>query len=154
MNLQDMTGSELIEVYNSLGPAQPITSKKWFKAKSILIDKIMAQGYGAVDDTEDEGYELINSDMTIKEASLTLLCHVDHFVDKKTGERQDEPGENTRTVGLTYTAILDEILDVFEDAETTLECLRWYAVKVRVSEKSYEGYVLPQVRPRSRRKQS
>lgn len=90
---------------------------------------------------------------TIKQASLELMCVVDFYENKTTGERDDGPNyTNARSVGLSYTEILRRLADEFPDAKTSVACLRWYAVKVRAGERYYEGYQLPQRRPQERAK--
>lgn len=90
---------------------------------------------------------------TIKQASLELMCLVDFYENKTTGERDNGPNyTNARSVGLSYAEILRRLADEFPDAKTSVACLRWYAVKVRTGERYYEGYVLPQRRPQERAK--
>lgn len=69
---------------------------------------------------------------TIKAMSYRLLQHV-HGVDPTDG----------RTVGLLYGTIVALVKKKFPKAQTSLECLRWYAVHMR-----QEDIKLPQKRPR------
>lgn len=91
---------------------------------------------------------------TIREASLDWLCHVDHYEDKtkKSGPDNRVPADHSqaRSVGLPYLSIIDAIKEEFPGAQTSVACLRWYAVKVRVEEFGYEGYKLVQRRPRAK----
>lgn len=69
---------------------------------------------------------------TIRTMSERLIMHVNRV----------DPGDD-RTEGLTYREILAMIHEKFPKAETSVECLRWYAVHMRA-----EGKRLPQKRPR------
>jgi len=100
---------------------------------------------------------------TIVQKSIELLCEVSYYEDKmkKAGEdnQSDDPkafGANTRSVGLPYDEIIATIRDEFSDrdkpVETSVACLRWYAVKIRAEELGYEGHTLPQRRPRAKAK--
>lgn len=90
---------------------------------------------------------------TIRKFALDLLCEVDYYEDKtkpSNGENfvtSDHP--QARSVGYTYAAIIDKILDEFPKAGTSVACLRWYAVKIRGEEFGYQGFKLAQRRPRS-----
>ncbi len=89
---------------------------------------------------------------TIRAASLDLLCRVAYHEDKtkKSADdnRIDGDDKNARSVGLAYDEIIRAVQDEFPGCSTTVACLRWYAVKVRVEEFGYEGLRLPQRRPR------
>lgn len=137
MNLNDMTGPELVKLYNQLltqtgSEAAPLNG--WKKAKSILVEMI-EELQGQLTD-----YSRFKRD-TIRETSIALLCHVDQ-VDEKDG----------RTVGLLYNDIVEAVKQLFPEGKTTVACLRWYAVKIRAEEKGYEGLTLPQKRPRVAKK--
>lgn len=69
---------------------------------------------------------------TIRSMSERLLTHV-HYVDES----------DKRTVGVMYTSIIALVRKKFPKAQTSIECLRWYAVHMRA-----EGRRLPQKRPR------
>ena len=91
--------------------------------------------------------------ITIRELAITLMCKVTHFEDKmkKSGEDNvvDADHVNARSVGLPYNEVIDGIKAVFPDSNTSIACLRWYAVKVRGEEgPGYEGFRLCQRRPR------
>lgn len=73
---------------------------------------------------------------TIKQISCELLCEV---VGKT---------EEGRTLGRPYAEILDIILRDNPEVKTSLNCLRWYAGKIRVAADGYQMYALPQVRLR------
>lgn len=94
---------------------------------------------------------------TIRVAALTHLAEVAYYED-----RSEKPSETNvvdadhpkaRSVGLPYDEILRRIFEEFPDCETSVACLRWYAVKVRnseVEEEIYGQYTLPQRRPRAK----
>ena len=91
---------------------------------------------------------------TIREAALGLLCAVDYYEDRSKDSGPDnvvEAGhEDARGVGLPYDEIIRRIKEEFPECKTTVACLRWYSVKVRVEEFGYEGLRLPQRRPRAK----
>lgn len=90
---------------------------------------------------------------TIRDAALALLCQVAYYEDKtkkpSPDNRVDASAKNARSVGLPYNSIVDAVLAQFPGAKTSLACLRWYCVKVRVNEHGFTGYTLPQRRPRA-----
>lgn len=90
---------------------------------------------------------------TIRAAAIDLLCHVEFFEDRTkkpdtllNAVKEDHP--QSRSVGLPYDEIIRRIQAEFPDCQTTVACLRWYSVKIRVEEFGYEGLRLPQRRPR------
>jgi hypothetical protein len=91
---------------------------------------------------------------TIRAAALALLCMVAYYEDRnaKSGPENVVPPDHrgARSVGLPYLDIVERIRGEFPGCETTVACLRWYSVKVRVEELGYEGLRLPQRRPRAR----
>lgn len=164
-----MTGSELVDEYNGLDPEKPL-SKPWKSGKDKLIAMIedlkkqrsaekKAAAKKAADaarkqqDLEEEKDE--KPARTIRVASLELMCQVDYYEDKtkKPGPDNRVPADhpNARSVGLPYLDIIDLIKDEFPGAETSVACLRWYAVKARVEEFGYEGYRLVSRRPRAKK---
>ncbi len=93
---------------------------------------------------------------TIRLAAIELLCEVDYFEDrdKKSGPDNvvGHQKKSARSVGVPYNEILRRIRVEFPDCGTTVACLRWYSVKIRVEEPGYEGLRLPQRRPRAKPK--
>ena len=91
--------------------------------------------------------------MTIRERALELMCAIEYYEDKnkKPGPENRVEGDhkNARSVGLSYKEIVAMIREEFEGSETSVACLRWYAVKVRAQEAGYEGHRLCQRRPRT-----
>lgn len=73
---------------------------------------------------------------SIKELACRLLCEVDHV------------NEDGRTVGRPYLDILEDILKLRPGVNTSLNCLRWYAGKIRSQFSGYQQYTLPQIRAR------
>ena len=109
------------------------------------LDQVLEQSDGQSDEPT----------RTIKAASVELLCLVTHYEDRdaKPGTTQvakDHP--KARSVGLAYDEIINRIMEEFPDASTSVACLRWYAVKIRVGEHGYEDLRLPQFRPRAKPK--
>ncbi len=137
-NLQTMTNAELVDHHNSLGPDAPL--KNWKGKKSDLLVRI-----AALQPT---------SGRTIRECALDLLCrvafHEDRTVEAGSENVVDSTHEHARSVGIPYNEVIDGILEEFPACNTTVACLRWYAVKVRAQEEGYENYVLPQRRPRAK----
>lgn len=107
------------------------------------------------DDAEPEASDGAKSDRTIKAASVELLCHVAYYEDR---DAKIDPENNVveasnpkaRSVGLAYDEIIRRIQDEFPGCSTTVACLRWYSVKIRVEEHGYEDLRLPQRRPRAK----
>jgi len=91
--------------------------------------KVVEQG---VRETVDPALLQLDVPETIRATSERLLMHV----------HRTDPGDK-RTVGLMYGTIVELVKQKFPKAETTIECLRWYAVHMRE-----EGKRLPQKRPR------
>lgn len=73
---------------------------------------------------------------TIKEVSCELLSKVVGTT------------EEGRTLGMPYSDILARILSENPEAKTSLNCLRWYAGKIRIAADGYQMYTLPQIRLR------
>lgn len=89
---------------------------------------------------------------TIKAASIEWLCHVEYYEDRaaKPGTTVVEPGhKGARSVGLTYDEVIRRVQAEFPGCNTSVACLRWYAVKIRVGEHGYKDLRLPQRRPRA-----
>ncbi len=157
--LTDMTNAALVEKHNDLAfAAGQDVLKNWKGKKSVLIDRIR------VHEAEIEAIEAYTKEdeekpaRTIRAAAIELLCHVDRHEDrdKPAGldNAVDEDHASARSVGLPYDRIIDLIKEEFSSVrcETTVACLRWYAVKIRVEEHGYEGLRLPQRRPRVKSK--
>ena len=89
-----------------------------------------------VEPTETIKEEVVEPTETIKELSCRLLCEVDHV------------NEEGRTVGRPYLDILDDIIKQRPGVNTSLNCLRWYAGKIRSQFNGYQQYELPQIRAR------
>lgn len=91
---------------------------------------------------------------TIREAALELLCTVDYYEDRSKDSSLDNvvlaAHKEARGVGIPYDEIIRRIKEEFPECQTTVACLRWYSVKVRVEEFGYEGLRLPQRRPRAK----
>lgn len=166
-DLITLSTKELVAIHNGLAEAldQP-TLKSWKNAKSKLIERIETlraqDGLQAVDEPievkAEEACPLEADDdgpsRTIKAASIDYLCEVVKFEDRneKSGPdnivSEDHPG--ARSVGRPYDEIIDLLHAEFSGCNTSVACLRWYAVKIRVEEHGYEGLRLPQRRPRAK----
>ena len=92
------------------------------------------------------------SALTIRSVAVDLLCLVDHHENRNKNPsltnmvESDHP--HSRSVGLPYDEIIRQIRARFPQCHTSVACLRWYSVKIRVEESGYEGLRLPQRRPR------
>lgn len=112
------------------------------------LEKIVEQALEDVKEDEPK--------RTIKSASVELLCEVAYFEDsdeKSSDENRvaaDHP--KARSVGIAYDEVIRRVQDEFNDCKTSVACLRWYSVKIRVEEAGYEGLRLPQRRPRAKPK--
>lgn len=106
------------------------------------------------DAAPDNDSEVASSGRTIRETSLHWLCAVDYFEDKnkKSGDdnRVSATHKDARSVGFEYRRIIEEVQKEHPGANTSVACLRWYSVKVRVGEFGYENYKLAQRRPRAK----
>jgi hypothetical protein len=93
---------------------------------------------------------------TVRECALDHLCTVDFYEDRaqESGHKVDPSDPNGRSVGFPYDYVLDRIREEFPLCNTTIACLRWYAVKVRAEEEGYEGWRLTQRRPRQKVKKA
>lgn len=173
VDLSMMPNSELVGIYNVLAD-KPI--KSWKGKKSILVERIEALqdkadaklvedfGPGASEeptaDATEEATEEVSADdtepqkssTTIRQLAIDLLCKVAYYEDRneKSGPDNvvDEDHANARSVGIPYNQVLDAIREQFSVCSTSVECLRWYAVKIRGEEAGYEGLRLCQRRPR------
>ncbi len=162
----DMSTADLLVAYNETSGVRPL--KSWKQSKTKLVKRVceaklqQATGSSA---RKTGGSTKKTAAMTqrarsittasirpIREAALELLCEVVRYEDRNRPASSDNIVEadvdGARSVGVPYDEIIDAIRDEFPDCETTVACLRWYAVKVRVEEFGYEGLRLPQRRPR------
>jgi hypothetical protein len=132
--MTDMTNAELVDQFNKLAAQTPSLAplKQWKSKKSDLIKKIKRLKASV----QSQGWEAFRRD-TIRDTSLALLCHI------------VETNEDDRSVGLPYKEIVEIIHELHDNSKTSIECLRWYAVKIRAEEEGYEGIRLPQIRPRN-----
>ncbi len=175
--MQDLSAlptKELIGIHNGLGPDIPISS--WKKAKGLLIGRIetlqsavpdpvptVPKNVVAVKATEETPVSDVKPKpakkrkyhRTIRQASVELLCLVEYSEDKTQPYGPDNVlasvvalDKDHQTVGLPYDEIIRRIQDEFDGCETSVACLRWYAVKIRAGEQDYENLRLPQRRPR------
>lgn len=136
----DMTVNELLDRYAALNTGgKPI--KSWKKPKTDLV-KIVQKAEAAAKAPRP----------TIRAFALELLCEVAHHEDRTKDPAEDnvvaQDAEGARTVGLPYDTIIEKIKERFPECNTSIACLRWYAVKVRAEEYGYEDLRLPQRRPR------
>lgn len=157
----ELETKQLITIYNGLSPDTPLTS--WKTKKTKLVDKIMrlpnfnvpeAEPIEA-DEPEAEQTPSTDGESTIRLVSCALLCQIEFYEDrtKKASDenRVEKKHQQSRSVGLSYPDVLARVLEKFPEAATSIECLRWYAVKIRAQEFGYEGMSLPQRRPRAKR---
>jgi hypothetical protein len=149
--LKDLSGQELLAQYNAIPGVRPIA--RWAGKKSELIGRIARARRAAPRPApKPPAAEAPARSRTVRAASLEMLCAVTHYEDKNRPVGPEnvfaEPSPDRRSVGLPYDDILRSIATEFPGAQTSVACLRWYAVKVRVEEAGYEGLRLPQRRPR------
>lgn len=124
------------EIREDLG-MKPLTNPKKLGRKKLeeMYEKLMAQAE-ETPEGETVQEETVEPTETIKELSCRLLCEVDHV------------NEDGRTVGRPYLDILEDILKQRPGVNTSLNCLRWYAGKIRSQFNGYQQYELPQIRAR------
>lgn len=75
---------------------------------------------------------------TVKDYACALLCEV---VGQQDG----------RDVGMPYETVLERIKVKFPDAKTSVNCLRWYAGKIRIEAHGYVGLKMPAIRQRTKK---
>lgn len=160
--LMALKTAELVGIHNGLNADAPL--KTWKGKKGVLVDRIMElrapilQEEPAADvPGPDEGptAKAASGERTIREAALELLCRVVYYEDRNekpdplnnAGAHPDDV-QNARSVGVPYDEIIAALRDEFPECQTSIACLRWYAVKVRAEEFGYESLRLPQRRPR------
>jgi len=124
------------DIRSDLG-MKPLANPKKLGRKKLeaMYEKLMEQA-DATPEGETVQEEGVEPTETIKELSCRLLCEVDHV------------NEDGRTVGRPYLDILDDILKQRPGVNTSLNCLRWYAGKIRSQFNGYQQYTLPQIRAR------
>ncbi len=163
--IDHLTSRELVGLFNGLAePEHQI--KAWKGKKSVLVARIevarrgvldaeassVAAEVAEVDDAAETETGGASDKRTIRAAAIELLCTVVYHEDRALkGGPDNTVSKNTagaRSVGLPYDEIIRRIVEEFPDCQTSVACLRWYAVKIRVEEFGYEGLRLPQRRPR------
>ena len=124
------------EIREDLG-LKPLANPKKLGRKKLeeMLERLKDQAE-ATPEGETVQEEAEESTETIKELACRLLCEVDHV------------NEDGRTVGRPYLDILDDILKQRPGVNTSLNCLRWYAGKIRSQFSGYQQYTLPQIRAR------
>ncbi len=177
--LLDLSTKELVGIHNGLNPGGPLTG--WKSGKPALIKRIQAlrrktkkeaprrsRTASAAKSTPKStakprartGSRKATGkprSRTIRAAAIELLCETVSY------ENRDKPvgsdnvvtkgSRHATSVGIPYDEIIRRIKAEFLDCATTVACLRWYAVKIRVEEHGYEGLRLPQRRPRVKPKE-
>lgn len=169
-DLSTVSTKELVGIYNGLGPDKPLKSYKGKREVLVKrIEALLGAAYGGppvrhtaepkrevteepVPQSSKPGTTGKQSGRTIRAAAVELLCtaayHEDRTAESGPDNVVDSDHPQARSVGLAYDEILRRIRAEFPNCQTSAECLRWYSVKIRVEEHSYEGLRLPQRRPR------
>ena len=181
MKTQGLSGlktNELVGIFNGLVPDAPLSG--WKRGKGVLIARIEAARKASgksngkdvsaspMTDTVPEAAEDAPSNRkvakatgkqdtrTIRLTAVELLCKVEYFEDRNEKSGPDNvvgpKAKNARSVGVPYDEIIRRIRKEFPECQTTVACLRWYSVKIRVEEPGYEILRLPQRRPRAKPK--
>ena len=150
--LESKTNAQLVEIYNSLGPAKPL--KAWKGKKAVLIEKIQAaqkQSGATLEKSKrpakksaSSGAKKTGAIREFVEAQLQEVAYHENK-DKDVGpdNQRKTAGANTRPVGYSFAEILGNLQKQFPEAKTSYACLRWYAVHLRRN-----GVTLPR-RPKS-----
>jgi len=158
LNIRDLVTEHNVLAAMSDGEAKPL--KAWKRGKDKLIERMV---------TLDEKYGIKKETKTIRQTAIDLLCATDFYEDRDKKSDPDNMSQNKkafdgvhhphtnpkgrgRSVGFPYDAIIHSIKEEFPECNTTVACLRWYAVKIRAEEFGYEGLELPQRRPRAKPK--
>ena len=124
-------------------------------AEDMLSDDDLDEDGEPMETREVSDDAVAASGRTIRAAAIDLLCKVVYHENR---DEKSNPEKNVvaadhpraRTVGMAYDDIILAIQEEFNGCKTTVACLRWYSVKIRVEEHGYEGLRLPQRRPRAK----
>ena len=140
-----LSTKDLVVVYNKLAKilSLPLIDKPWSRGQPLLLERIEELKIKVKEFRE----------RTVKAKAVELLCAVEYY------ENRMEPAsiiennvksnhKEARSVGIPYDRIINMIKEAFPKCKTTVACLRWYSVKIRVEEHGYENLTLPQRRPR------
>ena len=101
--LNELTIKQLVAQHDEIAGVEPIG--KWNGRKDLLIEKVSAAMKAA------------RGSKTIREVAEALLIEVARTED-------DKP------IGHPYDYVLERVLEEFPEANTTVECLRWYNTKL------------------------
>ena len=127
--------SQLLEIYNKLAPKK---IRSWKESKKKLIACIEAL---KVKSPEPEKKVTVKvkkkSKKSEKKKSSTIQAYAEDLI-LQVAEHKDG-----QKMGFSYKHILEEILEEFPGAKTSLNCLRWYAAQLNKIPKN----VMP-IRPR------
>jgi len=157
--LREQVEAEPLDTDESIDTIAEATDDEFERAMAGEPVAVPEEAQAALDTLTNDEAETLEADdkpkRTIKAASVELLCAVSHYED-----RDAKPGTTTveatdpkaHSVGFGYDEIIDRLMEEFPDASTSVACLRWYAVKIRVGEHGYEDLRLPQRRPRAKPK--
>lgn len=149
MSYNELNRTALIALHNEKAvannlpemPAKSKENKAAIVGRIEAIDALMSSALG-----EDAPKK-----RSIKAAALDYMTRVDFFESKKLDIGEDNRCEaddaDATPVGFTYAKIIDMIKEEFPECETSVECLRWYAVRVNHGDDGYNVGPLPR-RPR------
>jgi hypothetical protein len=109
-NLNEKSSSELLAIYNARA-TKPL--RRWAGKKSALVERIRRL------EPAEKPEKRAERDGSIRAFCDELLLEV-NSVDEK----------SKRPLGLPYSEILRRVKAKFPEAETSINCLRWYATKL------------------------
>lgn len=173
MLYDDKTSTELVAMHNALAAKlkKPLL-KNWKGKKTVLRDRVIALEAEGRSELHTKIFNAaakrtkktttktkvsrfqpkLTGQASIRSIALELLTEVDFHEDKtkrpSDSNRVSANHPHARSVGFSYEAIVDKIRNKYDGAQTSAACLRWYVVKMRNGDSSYEGYDLPNRRPR------
>lgn len=166
--LEKETIDKLVGIHNGLSSDKPLkrwkgkkidlvkrirTLQKSITKKSEVRAKAKAAATKPVAKQRAKAPKKAKNSPTIRALAVDLLCEVAYYENPRMKSGPDnrvDKGRKTRSVGIPYDEILTAIHAEFKGCATTVACLRWYSVKIRVEELGYEGRRLPQRRPRAK----
>lgn len=144
----------LVEHYNSQVPAYNEAVAKLAEGMAKVPDTLAPMAELTVEQaTKDQVIELVRRQnrrlgRTVRRRALELLEQ--RIKDPATGKPMTD--EDGRTIGLKYREVLEIIQSEFPEASTSVACLRWYVVHLRMdaNDAGLPWPDLPQIRPRAK----
>jgi len=158
--LEGLSTCELLEVQNFLADQNGVDAlTSWRSSPRKLVDLVrgMKGLHRVFDRASVETHPPLPEDRepTVKELACSLLCTVERWEHRDTGQPCSPWHPEARSLGMPYSEVLERVMAVFPEASTTLASIRWYAVQINDGlNAKFDGYLLPGRRPRKRHSKS